>query len=386
MSELSQEDNLRLNVLLASKPQAIRIDESKMLVYGLSDAGEARVTLNPNCRDEQYLRWVREVISGHVLGSPGGYPVYLKRWTRMGQAREQKSLDQLLLLGEPEAIVAAVHADGLTAEQARRAWWAMPTADNARRMLEKPAVLENAIGRVLADFLLEFLPFEEEPRDMYESVRLVLQPGLLSDEEQQNLWRRGRTKTVYYLGFLVSMPDALPEPATSRDDHAIAVACLSPLAEAGNPVAALLQKCLSAEGQTYLRLVQKIMKKPANQEVVNVLLDTVAAYFGAIGLYDCRDIEIETICAFAEQEASLQCADDTLALDRAALAQVLEVLPAARTDICAMLVLARIGFPVVRPVFAKSSAIGTLMRKKLEPMFAPILSHIDQLLRSKYEA
>ena len=131
---LSPEDALRLNVLLANKPQAIRINESSMVVSGLTADGEARVELRPNCRDDQYIRKVKELISGHVLGSPGGYPVYLQRWTRMGQMKDD-SLEQLLMLGEPEAVVAAVCAPGLTDELARRAWWAMEDADNARHML-----------------------------------------------------------------------------------------------------------------------------------------------------------------------------------------------------------------------------------------------------------
>ena len=120
--ELSPEDALRINVLLASPIEAVRIDESSMTVHALSGKGEARVRLNPNCRDETYLRTVREALSSHVLGSPGGYPVYLKRWTRMGQARDE-ILESLLLLGEPEAVVAVVNAGGLTDEIARRAWW-----------------------------------------------------------------------------------------------------------------------------------------------------------------------------------------------------------------------------------------------------------------------
>ena len=130
--DLSAEDSLRINVLLANKPQAIRIHESSMTLYGLSGHEEVQVKLNPNCRDEQYLKRVREMLSGHVLGSPGGYPVYLQRWTRMGQMRDD-NLDQLLLLGEPEAVVAVVCAPGITDELARRAWWAMEDAENARR-------------------------------------------------------------------------------------------------------------------------------------------------------------------------------------------------------------------------------------------------------------
>ena len=109
--DLSAEDNLRMNVLLSQKLQAVRIDESKMIVYALTDRGEAKVPLNPSGRPEQYLRKVKELISGHILGSPGGYPVYLRRWTRMGQMRDD-SLEQLLMLGEPEAVVAAVCSPG----------------------------------------------------------------------------------------------------------------------------------------------------------------------------------------------------------------------------------------------------------------------------------
>ena len=76
--ELSAEDNLRLNVLLAQNLQAVRIDESKMIVYALTGRGEAKVPLNPTCRDEKYLRFVREMFSTHALGSPGGYPVFLR--------------------------------------------------------------------------------------------------------------------------------------------------------------------------------------------------------------------------------------------------------------------------------------------------------------------
>ena len=156
--ELTAEDALRLNVMLANALQAVRIDESSMTVHALSDQGEASVKLNSVGRDDQYLKAVRELLSSQVLGSPGGYPVFLRRWTRMGQARDD-SLDQLLLIGEPEAIVAVVHATGLTDEIARKAWWAMPVADNARRMLEHECVLTGTMGAVLAEYLVDYLPF-----------------------------------------------------------------------------------------------------------------------------------------------------------------------------------------------------------------------------------
>ena len=170
--DLSAEDSLRLNVLLNQNLQAIRINDSKMVVYGLTDRGEATVQLNPNCQDEKYIKQVKELISSHVLGSPGGYPIFLRRWTRMGQARDE-SLESLLKLGEPEAVVAVVHASGLTDDLAYRAWWAMPTSSNARCMLKNEAVINGAMGKELAEYLIDYLPFEEEAKDIIESVRLV---------------------------------------------------------------------------------------------------------------------------------------------------------------------------------------------------------------------
>ncbi|HIP53125.1 MAG TPA: hypothetical protein EYH03_03835 [Chromatiales bacterium] len=154
--ELSSEDALRLNVLLSNKPQAIRIDESRMVLYGLTESGEAKIKLNPTGKDEQYLKKVRETLSTHVTGSPGGYPVYLRRWTRMGQIRED-NLDRLLLLGEPEAVIAVACAKGLNNELAHRAWWALPEPDNARRMLSNPAVVAGDMGKELAEFLIDYL-------------------------------------------------------------------------------------------------------------------------------------------------------------------------------------------------------------------------------------
>ena len=206
---LSGEDELRLNVLLAQELLAVRIDESKMMLFALTAKGEVCVALNATGKDEAYIKEIKALLSTHVMGSPGGYPVFLKRWTRMGQARDE-SLAHLLLLGEPEAVVAVVYAAGLTDALAARAWWAMPTAENARRMLAKQAVVKGETGKVLADFLIEFLPFEEEQSDIIESVRLVLQPGLISQQEKEKLWLKTKTKRSFYIGFLHACGDGLP--------------------------------------------------------------------------------------------------------------------------------------------------------------------------------
>ena len=73
--------------MLAGDIQAIRIDAANMTIYGLSPRGTASVKLHPVGRTDQYLRTARELLAGFAIGSPGGYPVYLQRWTRMGPRR-----------------------------------------------------------------------------------------------------------------------------------------------------------------------------------------------------------------------------------------------------------------------------------------------------------
>ena len=129
----------------------------------------------------------------------------------MGQMRDD-SLEQLLLLGEPEAVVAAVCAAGLTDELARRAWWAMEDAANARHMLGKCAVVNGRMGPLLAAYLVEHLPFESEPEQQIETVRWCCRKGLLTAEQVEGLWRKAQRKPAYYVGFLAARAMTCPNP------------------------------------------------------------------------------------------------------------------------------------------------------------------------------
>ncbi|MDH5612375.1 MAG: sulfur reduction protein DsrS [Gammaproteobacteria bacterium] len=368
--ELSAEDNLRLNVLLAQKLQAVRIDESKMIVHALTERGEAKVVLNPNCKDEKYLKEVKALFSTHVMGSPGGYPVFLKRWTRMGQARDE-SLQQLLLLGESEAIVAAVYAPGLTDELAGRAWWAMPTADNARRMLEKKAVVQGKTGPVLADFLIEFLPFEEDPHVMIDSVRLVLQPGLISEEEKLALWNKAKTKRNLYVGFLHALPDDLPVETSSNVSYVPVIERLQGLIADNNPYALMLKRILSGTGQAFVEIAEVALKKPGNQQVVESLLNAIAIYFDAIRPDVFANDDIVAICT--------QTACICERTEDEALKAVLNVMPEMKDKLQAMLVLSCLSVKLLNPVFSQTDAIGTMMRKKIKHITDPIVEQLHIL-------
>lgn len=369
--DLSSEDSFRLNVLLASKPLAIRIDESRMVVWGLSARGESKVPLSPTKRPEPYLRAVRELISGHVLGSPGGYPIYLRRWTRMGQMRDE-SLEQLLLLGEPEAVVAAVCSPGLSDELARRAWWVMEDAENARRMLANPAIVAGSMGKIMADYLVEFLPFETETEKMMESVRLVLQPGLIDEAERLALWKKATRKQAYLVGFLQASPDDLPERVPARIDAADLGLSLTPLAQAGNPYASLLLRVLSSRGQTFVRTLSNVLTKPPTPDVVQATFELMRGYFSALRPAGDSDLSLQDLLADAQDFASSEQAGEDLRNCCAAA-------PGLTPELAAMRLFSGLGYGVMRPVLRDSTAIGSLMRRKLKPVTDPLLEQLSLL-------
>jgi len=350
--ELSPEDELRLNVLFNTELKAVRIDESNMTLWALTPQGEASVPLKPNERSDRYLKRVRELLSGHALGSPGGYPVHLTRWTRQSQSGlSPQHLAQLLLIAEEEAVVAVVHSPALTDELARCAWWCMPTIENARLMLMRDVVHQGSMGRTLAEFLVEHLAFlHEDDVGILDTVAVMLYSGILTDAERLSIWKRGNSRNSYYVAFLELQPDKLPNPRAARSDHATVPAM------ANNPYSAMLAKSLSDQGQTYLATTATILDRPEVQEVVN-----------------------HTLNALANWCAPLRQAD--AATREAARSALLAAAPQFESDIAALDGLAVADADSVRPIFLKTTAIGSLMRRKIQPVVTPLLDSIAVLRR-----
>jgi len=367
--ELSPEDSLRLNVMLANRPQAIRIDESRMIVYALSDKGEMEISLNPTCRDEQYLKQIREMLSMHVLGTPSGYPQHI--WSRMGHLSNE-NLEDLLLLGEPEAAVAVAYSSELTDELARRVWWALEDAENARQMLRQPQIVNGEMGTRLAAYLVEFLPFETEAEKIMDTIQLVLQPGLLDAMLVEDLWKRGRRKNAFYVGFLAAMPDDLPGASARPQQHPELSAQLQGMAEQGNRLAALLYRVMSPSGQIWLATFRQVLEKPGNQDVVNRSLEVAAEYFSAARPEGRADATLEAL----SEEARFWVNDEGNALVR----QILDMDSTLSDRLQVLRVLSGSGYGLVRPIFGKTDAIGTLMRRKLQPVMEPYLEYVAQLL------
>ncbi len=350
--ELSPEDLLRLQVLLAQDLKAVRLDEPNTTLLALTDKGEAAVPLHPIGRPEKYMRLVQELLSGHALGSPGGYPVYLTRWTRHGQMATE-NLGKLLLIGEPEAVVAVVHSPVLTDELAEYAWWAMPTIENARLMLRREAVAHGRMGKVLADYLVEHLPFlQDDHLAILDTVAVLITSGKLDAQQRLAIWRRGKRTNTYYVPFLEWSADNLPEP-NAEPRHLLAEACRDRLADSGNMAAIMLQRACSAEGQTFLAAAAEVLARPETQEVVNHLLNALGARFRPPG---------------ASPEGPLSGVPEACA-----------ACPELTAEWLAIADLARVSESLVTPIFARSTAIGSLMRRKIGPVVGPLLKDIQTL-------
>ncbi len=308
--ELATEDQFRLEILFTRPLQAVRIDESRLILHALAEDGEAQIHLHPNDRPEPYLRRVREALANQALGSPKGYPVHLSRWIRHGQMgggpMAGDNLARLLLSGEPEAVIAVVHSPALTDEIARRAWWAMPSIDNARLMLQRQAVVKGDMGPVLADFLVEHLPFlQEDPIAIMDTVVTLLYSDILSALQEEAIWRRGQRSRCHYCGFLELRSTRLPGASGPEDDG------------------------------VFIRTALEILDKPETQEVVTRTLNAIGQHF--------------------TQRLSPQAPGEIATL-------------------------AQVSANLVEPIFARSTAIGSLMREKIEPALRPVQDILQRVV------
>jgi hypothetical protein len=262
------------------------------------------------------------------------------------------NLGKLLLTGEAEAVVAVVYSPALTDELARYAWWTQPTIENARLMLRREAVARGAMGRVLAEFLVEHLPFlQDDHLAIMDTVAVLLHSGTLTPTQLETTWKRGKRSNTFYVAFLEMAADKLPAPRPEHPDLESAGIALADQIAAGQPVALALERALSAQGQTFLAATAEILERPETQEVVTRALNAIGRYFsGGDAWPDGADQPGRDACQ--------------------SLAPRLEA--AAR--------LARTSETPLLPIFARSTAIGSLMRRKIEPIVAPIMADIRLLL------
>ncbi len=371
--QLSNADNLRLNVLLAQPLKAVRINESSMTVHALTEKGEAKVVLNPTVRDEQYLLWVRELLSMKTTGSPGGYPMYIKRWTRMGQA--DNTLEHMLLLGEPEAVIAVVYSPNVSHEIAMRAWWAHPTTEVARRLLEYPEVVAGELGKELAEYLMEFLPFEERQLDIVNMVRLCLQGDLISKKQRESLWTKAKRRNPFYVGFLHADPKQIPISKKPCATLPAVTENLQTLIDEDNIYAKALCRILSEEGQKWLQTLKNALKKPVDQDVIISLFISIKQFFN-LPYPERRGAH--TIEEAIERTALFSKVSSNHYPDLNALLEILD--DKYLNKFSALILLSQLGENTLTPIFSGNDSVGIVMRRKLLPLTTPLLEKVDILM------
>ncbi|MCS5586424.1 MAG: hypothetical protein NZ702_02875, partial [Gammaproteobacteria bacterium] len=263
---LTPEDTLRLNVLI-STCVAIRVDVYKLVVVGLTkDKKEQTITLNPDIDSGKYIQAVQKLLVNQVLGSMGGYPSYLKRWSRMGQV-SSNNLGSLLKIGNIEAVVAVANSKNLNEEVLDLVWWCATNTDQqaeiGRFLLTRDFVVQHAVGKKIADYLLEFLPFTDDTTQLIDTTNLLLQDDLISQEAKDRLWKQGMRKTAFLVGFIERMKDNLP-----NNDNTVALNFDSKELD-----------CIGTEqGQIMLKTISHILKKINQEHVLYRTLEVLGAY------------------------------------------------------------------------------------------------------------
>jgi hypothetical protein len=138
-----------------------------------------------------------------------------------------------------------------------------------------------------------------------------------------------------------------------------------------------LCRLLSPAGQTFLASVETVLKKPSNQDVMVELMHALDSYSASLSLGEYKHDDIEDIVRMAGAlMAGKVDADSEM---NQSLQRLMQTYPDGIHRVRAMLVLALLGESVLNPVFSKTDAIGTVMRKKLKPLTEPIREQIDIL-------
>ncbi|GAB4349747.1 MAG: hypothetical protein Kow006_11800 [Gammaproteobacteria bacterium] len=364
--QLTSEDHLRLSVLMA-QAEAVRIDESSLRVYGLIGGESREVQLHPNCPEYRYLQGVRHLLAEIVLGQPWGFPTFIHRWTRTGTLGSIRDQRNLLKLGEPEAVKALAASAELAPELYELVWWAQPTAETARTLLAQPGGMPVELGRELAAYLVEHLPFETDPVEEMEAVRQVAAPGLLDEPTRRSLWKRRERKPQYRVGFLRAAGEPLLDPEPAHPGLASLRARLCPVCQGGNAVARSLHRLLDSGGQTFLREAELALLSPGDQEIFSAAVNRVGEF---VDLPLCpREREMTALLAAAEERLEREPEVRTL----------LAAEPSLEPMIRALLVLGGASERLFYHLFSRTTATGSLLRRKLDPLTEPLRAHMAEL-------
>ncbi|MCK5922868.1 MAG: hypothetical protein KAG66_18140, partial [Methylococcales bacterium] len=257
---------------------------------------------------------------------------------------------------------------------ARHAWWAYQSPEIARNLLKSSKVVHSELGPELAEFLLEFLPFEERALNIVESVQRCLQGKLIDEKARARLWERAKRKNPFFVGFMLAGPDTIPIDESAHPDYESVFEALQHKDAQDNPYADYLLHFLSPNGRKWLKSLHLALKKPTEPDVVIAMFISVDHYIklalaptrGVLNIDDAI-ARATQLCAATNTPKQLQ-----FVCDRLSLAQI--------KQLEALLILAQLGENTLNSVFGGRDATGTVMRSCLQPLSTQVNNAIKTLL------
>jgi hypothetical protein len=123
-----------------------------------------------------------------------------------------------------------------------------------------------------------------------------------------------------------------------------------------------------------------LLRYPADKDVVLVLLDALDSYFSKLRTqHACSG---ETVVGVVKSVENFIDGEPPTS----AIKQLLQAVPELSHEISAMLALSCIDVDIATPIMSQTTASGTLMRKKLEPVSMPVLQLIAVLTGKEFSA
>ena len=137
----------------------------------------------------------------------------------------------------------------------------------------------------------------------------------------------------------------------------------------------MLQHAASAQGERFLRWADNALKKAVD-------MDTVVDTLNALGEYG-KPIRREEATLPRSAQDLQQTVESLVGLPTHALdpdSVLADPFPDRQNRQSALITLSLCGEPLVAPFFAKSDAVGSLMRRKLKPLLEPVFAALETLL------
>ncbi len=126
---------------------------------------------------------------------------------------------------------------------------------------------------------------------------------------------------------------------------------------------------MSPAGQAFLQMTEQVLKKPNDQEAVAAILNAIGFYFNEFDNEAFKWREIQALMHYTEENYQYH----------KEVHRLLELDQSIQPQLKALFNLSMINETLVDPIFGMTDAIGSVMRKKIEPVVMPIIENIRML-------